>query len=47
MKSISVYDTDADRIDKICEEKYVSPAELIQTLLDMLDDDDIDLDEWL
>lgn len=48
MRSISVYDTDADKIEKICEDKDITSMELIQVFLEILDYyEDLDLDQWL
>ena len=47
MTTISVYDTDAKRIEDICEEYGVSTAELIEALLDVVKDEIIYLSEWL
>lgn len=42
MQNILVYDTDAKRIDKICDRYDVTEAELIETLLDNVTDEDLD-----
>ena len=47
MRTISVYDTDADVIERISEDKDITIAELIQVLVTIIDDGEIDLDDWL
>lgn len=47
MRTISVYDVDADVIERICEDKDITIAELIQVFVTIIDDGEIDLDEWL
>ena len=42
MQNILVYDTEAKRIDKICDKYDVTEAELIETLLDNVTDEDLD-----
>lgn len=43
MKKIDVYDEDAERIDKMCEEYDISEYALIQILLDAVENGDIDI----
>ena len=42
MQNILVYDTEAKRIDQICDRYDVTEAELIETLLDNVTDEDLD-----
>ena len=42
MKTISIYDIEADRIDEICEKYDISEATLIEALLDNTTDEDLD-----
>ena len=43
MKTIMVYETDAERIDTVAEENNMTAAELIECLLDMIEDGDIEI----
>lgn len=47
MADITVYETDAKKIAEICDEYGITPAELIQALLDVVRDEIIYLSEWL
>lgn len=47
MKNINVYDIEAEKLDKICEEHDTSEAEIIEALFDIIDDLKIDLSEYL
>lgn len=42
MQNILIYDTEAKRIDKICDKYDVTEAELIEVLLDNVTDDELD-----
>ena len=47
MKTILVYDYEADRIEKICEELDVSEAEVIEALFNVLDYSNEDIEEHI
>lgn len=38
MRQISVYDTEAEAIERICEDNDVTEAELIEELMDYIDE---------
>jgi len=38
MRQISVYDTEAEAIERICEDNDVTEAELIEELMDYIED---------
>ena len=46
MTSISVYEVEAKRIEKICDDKDTTSAELIEALLDAVDNGDICLEDY-
>lgn len=41
MQNIFVYNTEAERIDKICDKYDITEAELIEALLDNVTDEEI------
>lgn len=43
MKKIEVYDDDAERIEKLCEEHNMYESTLIQILLDAVEAGDIEI----
>lgn len=43
MTRILIYDDDDKRIDRICDEKDMTTAELIEVLLDAVDDGEIEI----
>lgn len=47
MKSIKVYDTDFENIANICEDNNVSEWAVVEALLCVLEDEAIDISEWL
>lgn len=47
MQNISVYDTEADRINALCEEEDTTAAELVQAFFDIIDGEDIDITDYL
>ena len=47
MTRISVYDVEAEIIDKICEEHDITSADLVQALLEALDDNAFDLEDYI
>ena len=47
MVNISVYDTEAKEIEKICEDYGITEAELIQALMDIIRAPFIRLSDWL
>ena len=47
MKSISVYDIEADKIEKLCDEYDTTSAELIEKFIMAVEDGDIDLKDYL
>lgn len=47
MQNIAVYDTEADRINKLCKELDVTAAELVQAFFDIIDGKDIDITDYL
>lgn len=47
MKSISVYDVEADKIEKICLDKDTTSAELIEALMTAVEDGDINIDDYI
>lgn len=47
MKAINIYDIEAERIETLCEKHDISEAELMQAILDALDNNEIDLDEYI
>ena len=42
MQNVLVYDIEAKRIDEICDKYDITEAELIETLLDNVSDEDLD-----
>ena len=46
MKNISVYDSDAETLDKLCDKYEATTAELIETFIDAIINEDINLEEW-
>lgn len=47
MKNISIYDTEAEVIETMCDTYDVSEAELIEAILDAIKDNDIDMEDYL
>lgn len=47
MTKIEVYDYEADRIEKICEELDVTEAQVIEALFNVLDYSDEDIAEHI
>lgn len=47
MKTIGVYDTEAMKIEPICEEWNITEAELIEILFQIIEDEDIDISGWI
>ena len=47
MTRITVCDTEAETIDKICEEKDITPDTLIRALLDAVEAGDIEIDDYI
>lgn len=47
MTRIAVYDIEAETIEKICDERDITPAELIEALISALEDDAINLEDYL
>ena len=46
MQRISVYDIEAEQIEKICEERNTTEAELIEALLSAVEDGTINLEDY-
>lgn len=46
MTTVTVYDVEAKRIEKICDEHNTTSAELIEALLDAIDNGDVDLKDY-
>ena len=46
MSDISIYDADNMTIAEICERNNTTPAEVIEVLLQIVEDEKIDLDEY-
>lgn len=42
MKEIMIYDDDAERIDELCDNNEVTPAEVIELLMDYFEDVKLD-----
>ena len=47
MTSITVYDTEADKIEKICKDYDTTEAEVIEALIEAIEYENIDLGDWL
>lgn len=47
MQNIRVYDTDFEEIAKICEDNNVTECTVVEALLCVLEDEKIDISEWL
>lgn len=47
MTVINVYDTEADRIEKICNELDVTEAQVIEALFNALDWNDDSIEEFI
>lgn len=47
MQKITIYDIEADRIDVICRWKECSEAEVLEAIFDALDDNNIDIKDYL
>lgn len=47
MKKINVFDTDAEEIEKICEEYEIPTASLIEALMSAVSNGDVDLDDYI
>ncbi len=46
MTIINVYDTEADRIEKICNEHDVTEAQVVEALFNMLDWNDNSIEDF-
>lgn len=48
MKEIKIYDTEARRIERICDELRITPADLIESVIDLIEDASelTDYEEW-
>lgn len=48
MKEIKIYDTEARRIEVICENLRITPADLIESVIDLIEDASelTDYEEW-
>ena len=47
MQNISVYDIEAEKIEKICEDYSTTSAELIEALVSAIEDGNIDLNDYI
>lgn len=47
MKSITVYDVEAEQIEKICDQFAITEAELIEALMSALEHDDIRIEDYI
>lgn len=47
MKNITVYDEEAKKIEKICDERDTTSAELIEVFIDIIEAGDINLDDYM
>lgn len=47
MQNISVYDVEAEKIEKICEDYGTTSAELIEVLVSAIEDGNIDLNDYI
>lgn len=47
MQNINIYDVDAEDIEKVCQEKDITVPELIEALMTALNNDDINIDNYL
>ena len=46
MRNITVYDTDASILEYLTKKYDTTTAELIQTFIDIINDDEINLEDW-
>ena len=47
MQKIKVYDLDFEKIADICEDNNVTEWEVIGAIFDVIEDEKIDISEWL
>lgn len=47
MKSISVYDVEAKKIEKYCDEHSTTAAEVIEAMMTALEDEGIKLEDYI
>lgn len=47
MTKINVYDVEAERIEKICNELDATEAQVIEALFNILDYSNEDIEEWV
>lgn len=47
MKTISAFDMEANRIEELAERCGVTPAEVIESLFTIVDDNNIDIEDYI
>ena len=47
MQSISVYDIEANKIEKICDRYDLTEPELIEKLIEIIESDEVNLEDWI
>lgn len=47
MTNISIYDTSADKLDKISEDNYTTIPEIIEALVIAIEDGDINIADYI
>lgn len=47
MQNIMIYDTEDEKIEKICADNNITPAELIEALFTALEDNGIDFEDYI
>ena len=47
MKNITVYDIEENKIEKLCNEYDITEAELIEALLEAIEDNNINITDYI
>jgi len=47
MQSISVYDIEANKIEKLCDRYDLTEPELIEKLIEIIESDEVNLEDWI
>jgi hypothetical protein len=47
MTKVTIYDTEAKRIEKIAEDIGVTEAEVVEAIFDIIDNNEIDIKDYL
>lgn len=47
MQSVSVYDIEAKKIEDLCDRYDITEPELIEKLIEIVESDEINLEDWI